>query len=62
MRKFMRKIIIFDEAEDAIEEAMFSADQENTPYAIVDYYGQFGVCPYKSVRSNDTVLELVNRT
>jgi hypothetical protein len=34
----MRKIIIFDEAEDAIEEAVFSADQENIPYAIMDYY------------------------
>jgi inorganic pyrophosphatase/exopolyphosphatase len=35
MTNFMRKIILFDEAEDAIEEAVFSADQENIPYAII---------------------------
>lgn len=62
MTKFMRKIILFDEAEDAVEEAVFSADQENIPYAIINYFGKLGVCPYKAVRSNDTVLELVNKT
>ena len=62
MKNFIRNIILFDEAEDAIEEAVFSADQENSPYAIIDYFGKLGVCPYKAVRSNDTVLELVNKT
>jgi hypothetical protein len=40
MTNFMRKIILFDEAEDAIEEAVFSADQENIPYAIINYFRQ----------------------
>lgn len=55
-------MIVFDIAEDAIEEAVFCADSEHIPYVIVFDDKGFGVCKYDDVEDISLVMEYISGT
>jgi hypothetical protein len=54
-------MIVFNTAEDAINEAVFCAESENIPYVIVFDDKGFGVCPYDDVKDISLIMEYINR-
>lgn len=50
-------MIVFDRAEDAIDEAQFCAESECKPFVIVFHENKFGVCLYDDVTDLSLIIE-----